>query len=157
MHVCQIGHNRLRKSSMKLKRLVRAIAIVAPWLFGTSSVSHGGESVDAVYCVSIQIPLEQTELVVREFDNFANRMNLSFETGDPGGRYYFSQDKRALIALRNGMAEFGSILSYVNLEEDVPQDLLKELQEFVSDRIETKYQAVNCESIDGFSMPRLYR
>ncbi|GAB4352399.1 MAG: hypothetical protein Kow00114_01080 [Kiloniellaceae bacterium] len=79
------------------------------------SSDAAAERIAATYCVTIGVTLEGTSALVKRLDDFALDTGLTFETNDPGGRYYFPEDESAMIALRNGMGEFGSVLSYVPL------------------------------------------
>ncbi|MEO3430390.1 hypothetical protein AAFN88_16150 [Pelagibius sp. CAU 1746] len=141
---------------MKTKALQCLTALLTLSVTALPSAA-AAEQTPATYCVTISVTIEETEALVSRLDGFALNAGLTFETTDPGGRYYVTSDDSAMIALRNGMAEFGSILSYVPMNKEASGDLPVKLEQFVAQRISPSYDTMLCQEIDGFSMPTIFR
>ena len=114
------------------------------------------ERIASSYCITIGVSLEETAALVDRFDDFAQRVGLTFETGNPGGRFYFDSNESEMVALINGMGEFGSVLSHAPLEGKAQSDLLDQLRRFVEEDVTPHYKTTLCNEIEGFSPPVLY-
>lgn len=139
---------------MNRKILVSTFAVLVAIFVYAFGKEANTMRVEADYCITLNIPSDQTEALISELDKFSSTHRMVTDKSSPVSIVYRSREGSEVIILRVLFGDYGSVLSHYSLKEGSNKNnLLKPLKSLVRDKLDANYIIKKCSDIEGFKTP----